>query len=94
MARVLAGEWEQLLATPEPELTGPSTRATAVPDALTEREIEVLRLLAQGLSNAQIAEHLVVSLFTVKAHLRSIFGKLDVPSRTAAARYAIDHNLV
>ena len=93
MARAQAGEWEQLLATPEPEPTGQPAILSAAPDALTGREIEVLRLLAQGLSNAQIAERLVVSLFTVKAHLRSIFSKLDVRSRTAAARYAIDHQL-
>jgi len=94
MARASAGDWEQLLATPEPEPTGKEPAVPATPNELTEREVEVLRLLAQGLTNAQIAARLVISLFTVKAHLRSIFSKLDVPSRTAAARYAIDHKWV
>ncbi len=52
---------------------------------LTAREIEVLRLVADGLSNAEIAERLVLSERTVHAHLRSIFDKLGVNSRTAAA---------
>ena len=60
---------------------------------LTAREMEVLRLLARGLSNAQIAEELVVSLLTVKAHLRSIYSKLGVTSRSAATRYALEHHL-
>ena len=55
-------------------------------DALTERELEVLKLVAQGLTNAEIAKRLVLSPLTVNAHLRSIFNKLDVTSRTAAAR--------
>ena len=63
------------------------------PDGLTPREVEVLRQLARGLSNAQIAEALVVSLLTVKAHLRSIYSKLGVTSRSAATRYALDHHL-
>lgn len=97
--QLFAGEWDLLLVLPEPDRPGQTVTSPAGPDAgrntaLTEREIEVLHLLAQGLTNAQIAERLVVSLFTVKAHLRSIFSKLDVPSRTAAARYAIDHGLV
>jgi len=97
MTRALAGDWEDLLAQPELEPTRqpmPVSAAPSEPNALTEREVEVLRLLAQGLTNAQIAQQLVISLFTVKAHLRSIFSKLYVPSRTAAARYAIDHQLV
>ncbi|MDR3573055.1 MAG: tetratricopeptide repeat protein [Anaerolineaceae bacterium] len=61
---------------------------------LTERELEVLKLLAQGLTNAQIAEKLVVSPLTINAHLRSIFNKLDVTTRTAAARQAIELGLV
>jgi DNA-binding NarL/FixJ family response regulator len=60
---------------------------------LTAREVEVLRLVAQGLSDAQAAERLYVSINTVKTHLRSIYTKLDVPSRTAAARFATDHGL-
>jgi len=56
--------------------------------------MEVLRLVARGLSNAQIAEELVVSLLTVKAHLRSIYSKLGVTSRSAATRYTIEHHLV
>jgi non-specific serine/threonine protein kinase len=61
---------------------------------VTEREREVLRALALGLSNAQIAAQLVVSRRTVHAHVRSIFGKLEVSSRTAAARRAAELNLV
>lgn len=63
------------------------------PTDLTTREIEVLRLLARGLSNAQIAEELVVSQLTVKAHLRSIYSKLGVTSRSAATRYTFEHHL-
>jgi DNA-binding NarL/FixJ family response regulator len=56
------------------------------PDAhLTKREIEVLHLLAEGLSNPEIATRLVLSRRTVDAHLRSIFDKLGVSTRTAAA---------
>jgi len=61
---------------------------------LTAREIEVLRLVANGLSDAQIAEQLVISRRTVNTHLSSIYSKLDVNSRTAAVRYAHDHHLL
>jgi predicted ATPase/DNA-binding CsgD family transcriptional regulator len=64
------------------------------PAGLTAREVEVLRLVAQGLSNAQIAEQLVISLLTVKAHMRSLYNKLSISSRSAATRYAIEHQLV
>jgi predicted ATPase/DNA-binding CsgD family transcriptional regulator len=64
------------------------------PFGLTAREIEVLRLMALGLTYAQIAEKLVISPRTADAHLRSIYGKLGVTSRHAATRYAIDHKLV
>ena len=61
---------------------------------LTEREVEVLRLVADGLGNPAIADRLVLSQRTVHAHLRSIFAKLEVTSRTAAAHEAARLNLV
>jgi len=64
------------------------------PFGLTSREIEVLRLVTQGLTYAQIAEQLIISPRTADAHLRSIYGKLGVTSRSAATRYAIEHKLV
>jgi len=61
---------------------------------LTTREVEVLRLVARGMTDAQVAEQLVVSPRTVNFHLTSIYSKLQVSSRTAATRYAIEHGLV
>jgi DNA-binding CsgD family transcriptional regulator len=63
------------------------------PSGLTRREFEVLRLLAQGLTNIQIAEKLVISVTTVNSYLSSIYSKLGVSSRLGAMRYAIDHHL-
>jgi len=54
----------------------------------------VLRLVARGLTDAQVAGQLVLSPRTVNAHLRSIYSKLNVTSRTAATRYAVEHHLV
>jgi DNA-binding NarL/FixJ family response regulator len=53
---------------------------------LTQREVEVLSLVREGLTNAEIARRLVVSTTTVRTHLENIFEKLDVHTRTAAAR--------
>jgi DNA-binding NarL/FixJ family response regulator len=64
------------------------------PDGLTAREVQVLRLLAQGMTSAQMAEQLVISVVTVNFHVRSIYSKLGVTSRVAAARYAVQHHLV
>jgi predicted ATPase/DNA-binding CsgD family transcriptional regulator len=79
------------LSEPVPEALHPPS--PTAPNDLTAREMEVLRLLARGLTNAQIAEALVVSLLTVKAHLRSIYSKLTITSRVAATRYALEHDL-
>jgi DNA-binding CsgD family transcriptional regulator len=84
------------LMTPEQALRSMPTAAspTASPAAaLTARELEVLRQLATGLTNAQIAAQLVVSPTTINAHLRNIYGKLGLTSRTAAVRFALDHGL-
>lgn len=64
------------------------------PDELTEREIEVLRLVAQGLGNKQIANQLSLSEHTVKSHLRHILDKLHLRSRAHAAAYAVQAGLV
>ena len=58
---------------------------------LSEREVTVLRLLAQGMTNKHIAQTLLLSVRTVEAHLRSIFVKIDVRSRTEAALWAVKH---
>ena len=80
---------DDLLAIPHP-----TTQTQTVPDSLTPRELEVLHLLAEELSNPQIAERLVVSRRTVDAHLRSIYDKLGVKSRDAALRVARENWLI
>ena len=79
---------------PDPAAPAPVTAPSAPGASLTVREIEVLRLLAQDLSNPQIAERLVVSRRTVDAHLRSIYDKLGVKSRDAAIRVARENGLI
>ena len=74
--------------------TGTAAPSPTYPDELTPREVEVLRLVASGLSNAQVAEKLIISPRTVHAHVRSIYSKLFITSRSAATRYAIDHKLI
>ena len=63
-------------------------------EALTEREQEVLRLMVEGLNNAEIAERLVVSLSTVKYHISNILGKLGVDNRVSAVTLAMQRKLV
>ena len=65
------------------------TGAAGLIEALTDREVEVLRLLAQGLTNKDIAQTLFLSVRTVEAHLRNIYGKLNVRSRTEAVLWAV-----
>ena len=61
---------------------------------LTERELQVLRLVAAGKTNKEIASELFVSWRTIDRHVSNLFGKLDVSSRTAATSYAHRHKLV
>jgi predicted ATPase/DNA-binding CsgD family transcriptional regulator len=72
----------------------PQVPSPASPNDLTEREVEVLRLVARGLSDAQVAEILVISPRTVNAHLRSIYSKLGITSRHAATLFAIKQQLI
>ncbi len=69
-------------------------RAPEGPEKLTDRETEVLRLLARGYSNREIAGELVIGEKTVKTHVSNVLSKLNVPSRTQAALYAIRIGLV
>ena len=86
--------FRQLGATSAAEETAHLLSPAANPAGLTGREVEVLRLVASGRSNTQIAGELVLSEKTVARHLSNIFAKLDVGSRTAAAAYAFEHHLV
>jgi two-component system, NarL family, response regulator LiaR len=81
------------VATREAAPPAAASQAPAPPDNLTERELEVLRLIAAGLNNRQIADRLVISEKTVKTHVSSILGKLRVEDRTQAAVYALRHGL-
>jgi len=92
---------EQVLTAREPMTTKPPAPARAstpprpvYPDGLSEREVEVLRLVALGMTDAQVAEKLVLSPRTVQGHLRSIYNKINVNSRTAATHYAVEYKLV
>jgi two-component system, NarL family, response regulator LiaR len=61
---------------------------------LTPRELEVLVCMAAGLTNAEIAQRLGISQYTIKGHVSNILGKLGVNSRTEAVAYALRNNLV
>jgi NarL family two-component system response regulator LiaR len=74
------------------ELSQPQPRPPT-PEPLTEREMEVLRLLAQGKSNREIADQLVITELTVRTHVSNILGKLHLASRTQAALYALKEGL-
>jgi LuxR family maltose regulon positive regulatory protein len=76
---------------PEPP---PSAHANRLAEPLTGREVEVLRLVAAGMRNQEIADHLVISLPTVKRHIANTYGKLGVSHRTEAVRLANELNLL
>src|SRR5215217_4615894 len=75
-------------ATSQPSVSPPEHQA-----GLSAREVEVLKLVAEGLTNAQVARRLFLSPRTVDTHLTSIYHKLGVSSRAAATRFALDHDL-
>ena len=94
--QVLAAQGPARILTPSTGSSSapPARKPATYPDGLTAREVEVLRLVAQGLTNEQVAEQLVISPRTVNTHLTSIYGKIGVSSRSAATRYAIEHHLI
>src|SRR5204863_5712572 len=79
-----------------PDVAAADTLAGSVGDThgLSARELEVLRLVASGKSNKEVAAALVISEHTVARHVQNIFIKLGLPSRTAAGAYAFEHDLV
>jgi DNA-binding NarL/FixJ family response regulator len=77
-------------AAPEP---APATRPPDPPDGLTQREAEILSLIAQGLTNGEIAERLFLSNHTIKTHINRIFAKTGSRDRVAAIGYAQRHNI-
>jgi DNA-binding NarL/FixJ family response regulator len=78
------------IAVAPPEPSGP----VSLPDELTPREADVLRAIAAGQSNAEIASALFISEVTVKSHINHLFSKISARSRADAVRYAYDHGLV
>jgi DNA-binding CsgD family transcriptional regulator len=86
--------FEELGAAPDVAAVDALTSAGADTHGLTSRELEVLRLVAAGKSNREIASELVISEHTVARHVQNIFRKLGVPSRTAASAFAYEHDLV
>jgi NarL family two-component system response regulator LiaR len=75
------------------EISHPPAKSVPTVEPLTERELEVLRVIAQGLSNREIAERLVISEMTARTHVSNILSKLHLASRTQAALYALKEGL-
>jgi DNA-binding CsgD family transcriptional regulator len=107
--RIFSAYWAQgRTMTPEQALVAqgnvavPSTDAGSLPASnistnpagLSAREVEVLRWVARGLTDAQVAAQLVISPRTVTSHLSSIYNKLGITSRSAATRFAIEQHLL
>ncbi len=94
--QALAAQGQAIITTPTlaaPSSPSPAQSAPTYPNDLTQREVEVLRLIAAGSSNQEIADTLVISERTVNSHLVHIFNKLGVNSRAAAAAFAIRQKL-
>ncbi|HEY1294849.1 MAG TPA: HD domain-containing phosphohydrolase [Chloroflexota bacterium] len=93
------GLWPEAVSAFQQEIgaAGPVTarrKSAAQPAGLTEREVEILRMLAHGMSRRQIADELVISQHTVRHHLEHIYAKVGVGTRVAAALFAAEHDLI
>jgi HD-GYP domain-containing protein (c-di-GMP phosphodiesterase class II)/DNA-binding CsgD family transcriptional regulator len=91
---VLAGRLDAVAVGAVVEAAGLPRRRTAWPNRLTDREVEVLRMLARGISNREIAEALVLSPRTVQHHLASVYDKINLRTRAGAAVFAIENGLI
>jgi predicted ATPase/DNA-binding CsgD family transcriptional regulator len=85
--------WNEALSGAQPPDLEPRSRSRDPVSDLTPRELEVLRLVAQGLSDKRIAAELGIGPETAKTHVRSILSKLNLPNRVAATRHALEHGL-
>ncbi|WP_193581949.1 response regulator [Streptomyces mobaraensis] len=92
LAGLVLGEYRRLAAEPAPAAPAPGSSAPEAP-RLTDRETQVLRLVAKGLSYKQIAERLVISHRTVQNHVQNTLGKLQLHNRVELVRYAIERGL-
>lgn len=88
LAGLVLGEFRRMAGTAAPDAAG-----GAEPPRLTDRETEILRLVAKGLSSRQIAERLVISYRTVQNHTQNVLNKLQLHNRVELARYAIEQGL-
>ncbi|MEU2879057.1 response regulator [Streptomyces sp. SID8381] len=93
LAGLVLGEYRRLAAEPAPAAGAGTDGPEAGAPRLTERETEVLRLVAKGLSYKQIAERLVISHRTVQNHVQNTLGKLQLHNRVELVRYAIERGL-
>jgi LuxR family maltose regulon positive regulatory protein len=94
LRRVPAHYLRKLLAALERDAPSPTPPPTELPEALSERELEVLQLIASGKSNRRIASELFVSVGTVKTHVNNLYRKLDSHSRTQAVARARELKLL
>jgi DNA-binding NarL/FixJ family response regulator len=87
------GVQSRLLAAASASSAGEGSLSHELPDGLTQREAEILAMIARGMTNPEIATELFLSSHTVKTHVNRIFAKTGSRDRMAAARYAADHKL-
>lgn len=92
--QALAAQGRRTAPQVPPPTTTPTTSPITYPAGLSAREVEVLCLVAKGLTNAEIAQQLVLSTKTVAAHLSHIFNKTKSDNRTAATVFAMRHGLI